>query len=195
MLGRMAYALRKTSLVAALLAATLLAPSLAEAHDRPLYAGFGGGPHIDLDCCRVHGRLQGELGIHFSRDDRGFFLAFEVINTFGDDFYMFLGGIRLGGDIEVYGRHDYGILLRPSALIGFGWRDYHGPHSGWGDWGVFVVQPAFDVRFVFAHRVLALWLRPVSFDFNIYLDRYRPNRDLYWGVGYQFMLGLDFQFG
>lgn len=192
MLGRMAYALRKTSLVAALLAATFLAPSVAEAHDRPLYAGFGGGPHIDLDCCRVHGRLQGEFGIHFSRDDRGFFLAFEVINTFGDDFYMFLGGIRLGGDIEVYGRHDYGILLRPSALIGFGWRDYRGPYN---DWGVFVVQPAFDVRFVFAHRVLALWLRPVSFDFNIYLDRYRPNRDLYWGVGYQFMLGLDFQFG
>lgn len=195
MLGRMANALRKTSIVAALLAATLLAPSLAEAHDRPLYAGFGGGPHVDLDCCNVHGRLQGEFGIHFSRDDRGFFLAFEAINTFGDDFYMFLGGVRLGGDIEVYGRHDYGILLRPSVLVGFGWRDYSGPYNHWGDWGVFVVQPAFDVRFVFAHRVLALWLRPASFDFNVYLDRYRPNRELWWGVGYQFMLGLDFQFG
>ncbi len=172
--------------------ATLLAPASAEAHDRPLYAGFGGGPYLDLDCCRVHGRLQGEFGIHFSRDDRGFFLAFEAVNTFGDDFFMFFGGIRLGGDIEVYGRHDYGIMLRPSGLIGFGWHDFNGRGN---DWGFFVVQPAFDVRFVFAHRVLALWIRPVAFDFLFYPDRYHPDRNFYLGIGYQFLIGMDFQFG
>ncbi len=185
----------RTRLLAALVLvlATLAAPAGAEAHDRPLYAGFGGGPYLYLDCCRVHGRLQGEFGIHFSPDDRGFFLAFEGITTFGDDFFLFLGGVRLGGDIEVYGRHEYGILLRPSALVGFGWHDWNGPNN---DWGVFAVQPAFDVRFVFAHRVIALWLRPVAFDLLFYFDR--PDgrgHDWYFSAGYQFLIGMDFQFG
>lgn len=187
--------LGRTRLLAALVlaATTLFAPSGAEAHDRPMYAGFGGGPYVYLDCCRVHGRLQGEFGIHFSPDDRGFFIAFEALPTFGDDFFMFLGGVRLGGDIEVYGRHDYGILLRPSVLVGFGWHDYHAPSNG--DWGVFVVQPAFDARFVFAHRVLALWIRPVAFDFLFYWDRRWSGRDWDFAAGYQFLIGMDFQFG
>lgn len=168
--------------------ATLFTPASAEAHNRPLYAGFGGGPYLMLNCdgCRVHGRVQGEFGIHFSRNDRGFFLAFEGVNTFGDDFFTIFGGVRLGGDIEIYGRHDYGIMLRPSGLFGFGWHD-----SYWGsDWAVFVLQPAFDFRFVFAHRVLALWVRPVAFDFMFFVNR--RNEDF--GVGYQFLVGLDFQF-
>lgn len=183
---------RRLAVAGALVCLALLAPSGAEAHDRPLYAGFGGGPYLHLDCCRVHGRLQGEFGIHFSRDDRGFFIAFEAMPTFGDDFFMFLGGVRLGGDIEVYGRHDYGIMLRPSALVGFGWHYFYGAGN---DWGVFVIQPAFDVRFVFAHRVLALWLRPVAFDLLFYLNRRFSSRDWDFGAGYQFLIGLDFQFG
>jgi hypothetical protein len=183
----------KVHLVIALSIVGLLAPATAQAHDRPMYAGFGGGPYLHLDCCRVHARLQGEFGIHFSPDDRGFLLAFEAITTFGDDFFSFLGGVRLGGDIEVYGRHEYGVLLRPSALVGFGWLDYNGPAN---DWPLFVVQPAFDLRFVFAHRVIALWLRPVAFDFMLYFDRPAPpGRQVYFDVGYQFLIGMDFQFG
>lgn len=184
---------RVGSLLAAVVVtlATLLAPSGAEAHDRPLYAGVGGGPYLHLDCCRVHGRLQGQFGIHFSRDDTGFLIAFEAMHTFGDDFFNFFGGVRLGGDIEVYGRHDYGILLRPSALVGFGWHDFRWPGD---DWWFFGIQPAFDVRFVFAHRVVALWLRPVAFDFMLFPDR--GGRDEIWlDIGYQFMIGVDFQFG
>src|SRR5690606_4971549 len=86
-----------TALVLSL--ATLLTPTTASAHDRPLYAGFGGGPYFLFGCCQVHGRVQGEFGVHFSRDDTGFFLAFEAVSTFGDDhrddFFMFFGGVRL----------------------------------------------------------------------------------------------------
>lgn len=175
--------------------ATLLTPTTASAHDRPLYAGFGGGPYFLFGCCQVHGRVQGEFGIHFSRDDTGFFLAFEAVSTFGDDrsddFFMFFGGVRLGGDIEVHGNHEYGILLRPSGLVGFGWHDRY----RYNDWGFFVVQPAFDLRFVFAHRVLALWLRPVAFDFLFFWDRPGDGRDWSLDVGYHGMIGMDFQFG
>lgn len=191
MVRRMSHAGGKRFLAAGvLLLVALLAPTEAAAHDRPMYAGFGGGPYLNLDCCRVHGRLTGEFGFHFSRNDTGFLIAFEAMPTFGDDFFFFLGGVRFGGDIEVYGRHEYAIMLRPSALVGFGWFDLYGGNP---DWGVFVVQPAFDFRFVFAHRVLALWVRPVAFDFIFFFDR--GGRDLYWTPSYQFLLGLDFQFG
>lgn len=172
--------------------ATLLAPLGAKA-DRSMYAGFGAGPYDYFDCCRIHGRLQGEFGLHFSGDDTGFVLAFEGSTTFGDDYFMFMGGVRLGGDIEVYGRRDFGIMLRPSGLLGLAWHDLNGPNN---DWAAFVLQPAFDVRFAFADRFIALWVRPVAFDMYFYWDRYDPGhrRDWYFAAAYQFLIGVDFQF-
>lgn len=193
---RMLQGAGRTRLIAALVIsiATLFASTGAEAQRRHLYAGLGGGPYDYFDCCRIHGRLVGEFGIHFSNDDRGFFLAFEAATTFGDDYFLFLTGVRLGGDIEIWGRRDYGIMLRPSGLIGFAWHDFNGPSN---DFGAVVLQPAFDFRFVFAERLIALWVRPVAFDLLFYWDRRDPfhDRDWYFAAGYQFLLGIDFQFG
>ena len=137
--------------IAIVAAAVAAAPAPAEAQRNPLYAGFGGGPYAYFDCCAIHGRLQGEFGWHFSGDDTGFVMAVEAVTTFGPHFLMFFGGLRLGGDIEVAGRHDWGVLLRPSGLFGFGLYDREGPDNAWG---YFVLQPAFDIRFVFADRVV-----------------------------------------
>lgn len=169
----------------------LAAPSAALAdRDRPLYAGFGGGLFLDLDCCEVHGRVSGEFGWHFDREDTGFVMAVEAHATFGPQYWMFYGGLRLGGDIEVTGTHRWGILLRPSGLFGIGARDWDGPNN---TTGLFILQPAFDIRFVFADRVIAFWVRPVSFDFMIHF-RTAGRGDWWWSPAYVAMAGLDFQF-
>lgn len=178
--------------VLALASAVLVAPLPARAdRDRPLYAGFGGGIFLDLDCCEVHGRVSGAFGWHFDREDTGFVMAVEAQATFGPNYWMLYGGLRLGGDIEVTGNYRWGILLRPSGLFGVGVRDFDGPDNASG---VFVFSPAFDIRFVFADRVIAFWLRPVSFDFVVHWDN-RPSRgDWWWSPAYVAMAGLDFQF-
>lgn len=180
-----------TLLVGIAIALAALTPSSAEAQRRPFYAGFGLGPYAFVDCpaCRVHFRVQGEFGWHPSGDDTGFFLAVEAIPTFGDDFFMFMGGLRLGGDIEVYRNRNIGVLLRPSGLFGFGFRDWVGSPRRYG---FFVLQPAFDLRLALASRVIQLWIRPVAFDFFFHPDY--DARGFYFDAGYVFQVGLDFAF-
>jgi hypothetical protein len=186
----------KAAIPILVLSAIVLAPAPAEARrDRPMYAGFAGGPSFYFDCCRVHGRVQGEIGFHFTGEDTGFFLAIEAVPTFNDDndFFMFFGGVRLGGDIELYGTRHGAVLLRPSVLFGFGALDFPGPAN---THAFAVFQPALDLRFPFAERAVAFWIRPPAFEFYVFIDRYFPGtRDIWWSVGMHFMLGFDFQFG
>src|SRR6476620_5869388 len=135
---------RISVLFAAALLATLAAfaaPATARA-DRSFYVGFGGGCYNDFDCCHIHGRVQGEVGWHFSGDMTGFFLELDAIGTFGPDYWMFIAGLRLGGDIEVHRDRHFRLLLRPSGMIGVGARDFDG--DGRGAYGLLVIQPAFD---------------------------------------------------
>jgi len=169
---------------------TLASTSVARA-DHSWYAGAGAGFYNDLDCCSIHGRVQGEIGWHFSGDMTGFFLEIDVMGTFGRHYWMFTSGVRLGGDIEVYHDAHFHLLLRPSGFIGFAVRDYDG--DGWGPWGGIVIQPAFDARFVLADGLIALWLRPVAFDFLIWWDT-NDRHDWYGSAAYQLLGGIDFQF-
>ena len=171
------------------LGASFAAPSTARA-DRSWYVGFGAGFYNDFDCCRIHGRVQGEIGWHFDHDMTGFFLELDAIGTFGPDYWMFTGGLRLGGDIQVHRDRHFRLLLRPSGMIGLGARDYDGDMRG--PYGQVTLQPAFDIRFVVADGLLAFWLRPLAFDFMFWWDS-DPARN--WGsVAYQLLGGLDFQF-
>ncbi len=170
--------------------ASLSAPSTARA-DHSWYVGGGAGLYNDLDCCHIHGRLQGEIGWHFSGNDTGFFLELDAIATLGPDYWMFTAGVRLGGDIEVHHDTHFAVLLRPSGLIGFGARDFDG--DGHGPFGQLVIQPAFDVRFVIADELIALWVRPVAFDFIVWWD-HNPMHDWYASAAYQLLGGIDFQF-
>jgi hypothetical protein len=179
------------SALAAIVVAVLALPSRASADRfRPIYFGFGGGLHADLDCCEIHGRAQAELGWHFGGEDTGFVMAVEAIGTFGPQYWMFLGGLRLGGDIEVHGNRRFGIILRPSGLFGVGARDFD---DRTGLHGFLVLQPAFDIRFAVADRAIVLWLRPVAFDIRFHW--YRPGGgDWYTSAAYQALAGIDFQF-
>ncbi len=169
----------------------LAMPSAASANRfRPIYVGFGGGLYADLECCEMHGRVQGEFGWHFGGDDTGFMMAIEVSATLGPQYWMFMGGLRLGGDIEVHGDRHFGILLRPSGLFGVAARDFNGaPHP----FGYLVLQPAFDIRFAVAERVVVFWLRPVAFDILFQWDRPGPD-PWHASAAYQAMAGIDFQF-
>lgn len=187
--------LRATLSGAILLLAALaaFAPSRAEARG-PFFAGFGLGPyaliqHEYSDCCRTHFRPQFEFGIHFSRNDTGFFIAFEAVPTFGDDFVMFFGGIRLGGDIEVWANRDVGVIVRPSGLFGGGIWDFRGPRN---ELGMLVLQPAFDFRLAVANRLMHIWIRPIAFDLLFFPDWYDGR--FQFDAGYNFMAGLDFNF-
>jgi hypothetical protein len=171
------------------LALTAFAPSIARA-DHALYAGVGAGFVDDFagwnNCCAVHGHIQGEFGIHFDHEDTGFVLAFEGWGTFGPDYAGFTGGARFGYDIEVHTDHSFQLILRPSGFVGFGLRDW--AHDNRGPFGDLTLQPAFEGRFVFANRLIALWLRPIAFDIMYWWE---PG---WFNVGYQFVGGIDFQF-
>jgi hypothetical protein len=185
-------ALRVVPLFFAVAMLLLAIPSEASANRfRPVYVGFGGGLYADFDCCAIHGRVSGEFGWHFGGEDTGFVMAVEAIGTFGPNFWMFLGGLRLGGDIEVHGDRHVAIMLRPSGLFGVAGRDYDG--DGHGVFGYLVLQPAFDIRFAVAERVVVFWLRPVAFDILFQWDR-SPRGDWYASAAYQAMGGIDFQF-
>jgi hypothetical protein len=172
----------------------LAAPSTARA-DRSFYVGFGAGFYNDFDCCHIHGRVQGDIGWHFDGRDTGFFLEIDPIITFGPDYFMFTGGLRLGGDIQVHHDRHFDLLLRPSGLVGIGVRAY-GYHP-FGDtrdtFGNFTLQPAFDVRFVLADGLIALWARPLAFDLMFWWDR-AGDKSFAFSAAYQFLAGIDFQF-
>lgn len=186
---------RLALLLAPLLALFVIAaaPSHAEAQRRPLYAGFGiGGYAFWTDnlggCCDVHFRAQGEFGWHPSGDDTGFFLAGELIITGGRNYFMFMPGLRLGGDIPVHETRDLTVFLRPSGLAGGGFWDPDGPDN---TFGFFVLQPAFDIRLALADHLIQLWFRPVAFDLLFFPGWYG---DFHFAGGYNFMAGLDFAF-
>jgi hypothetical protein len=192
----LSHAKAATLLVGIAIAVATLTPSGAEAQRRPLYAGFGLGPFALFNddgrygpCCDVHFRAQGEFGWHPSGTDRGFFLAANLTVTGGNNFLIVSPGIRLGGDIEVYGRRDVSVFLRPSALLGGGFWDPNGPNNSLG---FFLVQPAFDIRFAVANHLLQFWVRPVAIDFMLFPDWY--DNGFRWRGGYTFMAGLDFAF-
>jgi hypothetical protein len=179
-------------IVTALALFALVTPAVARA-DHSWYAGAGAGFINDFDCCRVHGRVQGEIGWHFSGNDTGFFLEADAIGTFGNDYWMFTGGVRLGGDIEVHHDAHFHLLLRPSGLLGLGARDYSGD-GRYGPIGNVTIAPAFDLRFILADGLIALWVRPVSFDFMIWWDHNSPANGNDVSVLYQLLGGVDFQF-
>lgn len=169
-----------------------LAPATAHAdRTRPVYVGFGGGPYVLFDCCSVHGRLSGQFGWHFGGTDIGFVMAVEAATTLGPDYLMFMGGLRIGGDIEVTGDQDFAVLLRPSGLFAGGFIDGNG--AGFQPQGYFLFQPAFDIRLAFADRAVVFWMRPAAFDVIVSWDR--PARgDWHVEGAYQAMAGFDFQF-
>lgn len=185
-------------LVGIAIAITAATPaSSAEAQRRPLYAGFGVGPFALVGhdntfygpCCDVHFRAQGEFGWHPSGTDSGFFLAANLTVTPGNDYVIFTPGLRLGGDIPVYERRDIAVFLRPSALFAGGFWDFRGPDN---TLGLFVIAPAFDVRFAVADHLLQFWIRPVAIDFMLFPEHY--DRRFRWHAGYTFLAGLDFAF-
>ncbi|MDQ3031310.1 MAG: hypothetical protein M3Y87_02760 [Myxococcota bacterium] len=185
-------------LVAIAIAVTATLPaSTAEAQRRPLYAGFGVGPFALFGhdgfygpCCDVHFRAQGEFGWHPSGTDSGFFLAANLTITPGNDFFIFTPGLRLGGDIEVHSRRDVSVFLRPSVLLGAGFFDPDGPDN---TLGLFVIQPAFDIRIALADHVVQLWVRPFAIDFLLFPEHWHDRR-FRWHAGYTFMAGIDFAF-
>jgi hypothetical protein len=180
----------------ALAAVLLLSPESAEAQRRrPLYFGVGVGPYVVFDqpsCCDdVLFRVQAEFGWHVSGFDDGFFLAAYTGLAFGD-FFHFAGGLRLGGDIEVYGNRDIALMLTPSGVVGGGFFDYPWPEPANDLFGFFLLAPAFDFKLLLANRLLQLWVRPLGFDFMFFPDYWRGYDR--WATAYSFMAGLNFAF-
>jgi hypothetical protein len=182
--------------IAALVAVGLLSLTSPARADHSLYVGGGIGPYWDFDGngygYSTHGRFLGEFGWHFSGNDTGFMMAAEAALNFGPDYFGFLGGLRLGGDIAIHEDSRFTVMLRPSGLIGLSARNW-GPAGNRDWWGQFVLQPAFDVRFVLLEHQLAIWARPVAIDVMFWWDQ--PGAKGFWVSGaYQALVGIDYQF-
>ncbi len=168
----------------------------AEAQSRragPLFVSAGIGPHV-LFHHDTSFRLSGDFGWHPGGHDEGFFLAANF--TFSVDAYwaQVFGGIRLGGDIEVFTNRDVAVLITPQGLAGFGWLDWGRGHGGWG---YAVLQPSFQVNVGLLERVLWVWANPVCFDFLLLPDTWREDgsRGFDFAWGYSFLAGVRYNFG
>lgn len=174
-----------------------LGTSSAEAQSRrsgPLFVSAGIGPYAYFDTNTAF-RLEGEFGWHPGGQDEGFFLAADLTLSFAS-YAQVMGGVRFGGDIEVFANNDVAVLLTPSGLAGFGMTDFGG---GVGSYGFFVLQPGFQVDVGLVNRVLWLWARPIGFDLLFYPDTWHGRGDGTRGFDfdwtYQFLAGARFNFG
>ncbi|GAB4211836.1 MAG: hypothetical protein OHK0013_33940 [Sandaracinaceae bacterium] len=191
-----------TLTVATLTALALFGPiaASAEAQQRrsgPLFVSAGLGPYV-LFSWDTSFRLEGELGWHPGGRDEGFFVAADFAFSVERRYAMVFGGVRLGGDIEVFENRDVAVLLTPNGLAGFGWIDLGDFYDGEG---YFILQPSFQVDVALLERVLWVWARPVSFDFLLFPDAWRERgrgvleRGFWLDWGYSFMAGVRFNFG
>lgn len=182
------------------LAVLAFAPSAADAQTRrsgPLFVSAGVGPFVYFSWDTSF-RLEGEFGWHPGGHDEGFFIAGDFAFSIERRYAMVYGGIRLGGDIEVFHNNDVTVLVTPSGLAGFGWIDLGDFYDGEG---YLILQPTFQVDVALLERVLWVWARPVGFDFLIFPEAWRERgrgvleRGFWFDWGYSFMAGARFNFG
>lgn len=141
----------------------LLVPDRAMA--QRVYLGAGLGPAIRMDDAPNQFRFELEVGAYFDRRPTGFFLAFSPAQSYGAGVGIWTFPLRLGGMFDVYRSNDFTFQLGPTGTVGFALSDRFDT-NGWLH-GWFHMSVAFMLRFLLMDEKLAIFVRPVEFEFFV----------------------------
>jgi hypothetical protein len=169
-----------------------LSPSEAEAQGG-FYLGVGLGPAIRVDDWPTQFRIEQEIGYYFSGEPQGFFLAFAPSQSFGNNFWMLTFAPRLGYMFEVFRNRDVQFQLGPAGTIpgvAVAGCDYDADWCRADAW--FHMSFSFMMRLLLARGRVAIYLRPVEFEFAFGGDRRRGWGDS--GIRYVLQGGVQFHF-
>jgi len=152
--------MKRLALVAVLCAAI---PSTAAAQS--VYVGAGVGPAVNMDDWPNQVRIELEIGAYFGGGPRGFFLSFAPAQSWGNDWWVLVFPLRLGAMFDIFRNADVSVQLGPTGAVGLALSDQFNTGDRPDLWFHFSV--AFMLRILLMNDRLAIYLRPVGFEFAI----------------------------
>lgn len=153
---------RPFALVAVMLASLAL-PSLAAAEGA--YLGVGVGPAVHMDDWPTQVRVEQEIGYFVSGSPRGFYVAFAPSQSWGNDWWVLVFPVRLGGVFDLYRGSDVSFQLGGTGTLGVAITDQFGGGRDPDAW--FHLSFGLLLRLMLLNDRLGIYLRPVEFEFGI----------------------------
>lgn len=155
------------SVLVALTVATSPAPAHAEARDRPLRVAAGLGPALPLRGGNVHVQIEESFGYSVLPIDAhpGLFVGLMLGQGVADGLVILEAQGRVGFEAQLWGSEDLELLASAHLGVGAGvfiLRTGLGSDSALG---AFDLGLGAELALSFAEGLLAVWLRPVGFDF------------------------------
>ncbi|MGE0788272.1 MAG: hypothetical protein AB7S26_21545 [Sandaracinaceae bacterium] len=142
----------------------MLAAAPASAQVSP-YVGIGIGPAITIDDFPNQVRVEQEIGLTFGHRD-GFYLSFNPAQSWGNDFWMLVFPVGLGGTADLFHNRDVRFQIGGGGTVGVAISDrFDTPGTDPQIW--FHLTVGGLVRLLVLDDRLAIYLRPVSFEFAI----------------------------
>ena len=177
--------MRRLLLTAAVLA-TLAAPSVAAAEGG--YVGVGAGPAVHLDDWPTQVRVEQEIGYFFSGSPRGFYLAFAPSQSWGNDWWVLVFPLRLGGPFDLFRNSDVTFQLGGTGTLGVAVTDQFNNGTDPDVW--FHLSFGLLLRLMLLRERLGIYIRPVEFEFGIGDTRRFGNE----GIRYVLVGGIQYFF-
>lgn len=169
-----------------------LAPSGAAAQGG-FYLGGGLGPAVRVDDWPTQFRLEQEIGYYFSGRPEGFFLGFAPSQSFGDDTFIVTFAPRVGYMFNIYRSRGLAFQLGPAGTIpGIAIAGCYDGRRCDAD-PYFHFSFSFMMRLLIANERVALYLRPLEFEFA-FGDGVDPPRDIWPGDAIRYVLSGGVQF-
>lgn len=125
--------------------------------------GVGVGPAVRLDDWPTQFRFEFDVGYYFENRPEGFFLAFSPAASFAENFYVFTFPLRLGYMFTIYRGRDVSFQLGPTGTLGLAVTGLIDPSTDPVAW--FHFSLAFGARVLLADDTVAIYLRPLDFEF------------------------------
>jgi len=147
----------------ALLLPSVLSPNIAAADGA--YVGVGLGPAVRMDDWPNQLRVEQEIGVFVSGGTTGFFVSFAPSQSWGNDWWILVFPVRIGGTFDLFRNSNVGIQLGGTGTLGVALSDQFNNRRDPDPW--FHLSFALLGRILLANDRLAIYLRPVGFEFGI----------------------------
>lgn len=170
----------------ALLLSTLLLASLTtEASAQDVYVGVGLGPAVGIRAFPTQFRIEEEIGLTFGGEDHdGFFLSFAPAQSFDANSWALIFPLRFGATTSIFRTDDLTFQIGGMGELGFALArsGSYGPDAG------FHLGAGALLRVLLMENRLAIFLRPVGFEFTIGENGYNGG----WATRWVAALGVQY---
>jgi hypothetical protein len=134
-------------------------PPILRSGTHPMWADFTMGGAINAKDSLSQLKLGQSFGYHFNGDSSGPAIAFDLQESFGDNWVVFQTGPKFVWDIPV--KEGLGLYLSPSFMLGFAVASPSGYDSGKG----ITIQLGFRGKLLLGDRGF-VFFQPMGFDIS-----------------------------